>query len=73
MRQRYKRQYDEEAASGLKVVVVPLRHGGTLNSRRAANPLVWLVEGPWTPPGFSPSKLGWNRAKSFCHLHSAQS
>ncbi|GFV77475.1 uncharacterized protein TNCV_1070041 [Trichonephila clavipes] len=24
--------------------IVPLRHGGTLNSRRAANPLVWLVE-----------------------------
>ncbi|GFY20722.1 uncharacterized protein TNCV_1119561 [Trichonephila clavipes] len=23
---------------------VPLRHGGTLNSRRAASPLVWLVE-----------------------------
>ncbi|GFV23558.1 uncharacterized protein TNCV_1906861 [Trichonephila clavipes] len=25
--------------------IVPLRHGGTLNSRRAASPLVWLVEG----------------------------
>ncbi|GFW05962.1 uncharacterized protein TNCV_4477561 [Trichonephila clavipes] len=25
--------------------VVPLRHGVTLNSRRAASPLVWLVEG----------------------------
>ncbi|GFU86479.1 hypothetical protein TNCV_1418311 [Trichonephila clavipes] len=24
--------------------IVPLRHGGTLNSRRAASPLVWLVE-----------------------------
>ncbi|GFX42684.1 uncharacterized protein TNCV_2196431 [Trichonephila clavipes] len=25
--------------------IVPLRYGGTLNSRRAASPLVWLVEG----------------------------
>ncbi|GFW63957.1 uncharacterized protein TNCV_706631 [Trichonephila clavipes] len=25
--------------------IVPARHGGTLNSRRAASPLVWLVEG----------------------------
>ncbi|GFW46048.1 uncharacterized protein TNCV_3276651 [Trichonephila clavipes] len=25
--------------------IVPLRHGGDLNSRRAASPLVWLVEG----------------------------
>ncbi|GFV25052.1 uncharacterized protein TNCV_885181 [Trichonephila clavipes] len=25
--------------------MVPLRHGGTLNSRRAASPLVWLMEG----------------------------
>ncbi|GFW62845.1 uncharacterized protein TNCV_4451941 [Trichonephila clavipes] len=24
--------------------IVPLRHGCTLNSRRAASPLVWLVE-----------------------------
>ncbi|GFU24569.1 uncharacterized protein TNCV_2265141 [Trichonephila clavipes] len=24
--------------------IVPLRHGGTLNSRRAASPLAWLVE-----------------------------
>ncbi|GFU63508.1 hypothetical protein TNCV_1000611 [Trichonephila clavipes] len=24
---------------------VPLRHGGILNSRRAASPLVWLMEG----------------------------
>ncbi|GFT75801.1 uncharacterized protein TNCV_851101 [Trichonephila clavipes] len=33
--------------------IVPLRHGGTLNSRRAANPLVWLVEGEekWEAPG----------------------
>ncbi|GFX69571.1 hypothetical protein TNCV_1769401 [Trichonephila clavipes] len=39
-------------------------YGGTLNSRRAASPVVWLVEGgrevggPCPPPGFSPSKLG---------------
>ncbi|GFY10780.1 hypothetical protein TNCV_1123031 [Trichonephila clavipes] len=25
--------------------IVPLRHGGTLNSRRAVSPLVWLGEG----------------------------
>ncbi|GFV12592.1 hypothetical protein TNCV_4425451 [Trichonephila clavipes] len=25
--------------------IVPLRHGGALNSRRAASPFVWLVEG----------------------------
>ncbi|GFV44180.1 transposable element Tcb2 transposase [Trichonephila clavipes] len=45
-----------------------LRHEGTLNSRRAASPLVWLVEGKerWealTTPGFSPSKFGWNLAR----------
>ncbi|GFT25290.1 hypothetical protein TNCV_181411 [Trichonephila clavipes] len=30
--------------------IVPLRHGVTLNSRRAASPLEWLVEGEesWT-------------------------
>ncbi|GFX30799.1 uncharacterized protein TNCV_656851 [Trichonephila clavipes] len=46
--------------------IVPLRHGGTLNSRRTAFPLVRLVE--WEerceandhPPGCSISKLGWN-------------
>ncbi|GFX26098.1 hypothetical protein TNCV_2274381 [Trichonephila clavipes] len=32
--------------------IVPVRHGGTLNSRRAANPPVWLVEGieSWKAP-----------------------
>ncbi|GFT02696.1 hypothetical protein TNCV_829621 [Trichonephila clavipes] len=32
--------------------IVSLRHGGTINSRRAANPLVWLVEGVerWEAP-----------------------
>ncbi|GFW96183.1 transposable element Tcb1 transposase [Trichonephila clavipes] len=42
---------------------VSSRHGGTLNSRRAASPLVRLVAGnkrweaPNPPPGCSPSKL----------------
>ncbi|GFY35583.1 uncharacterized protein TNCV_196831 [Trichonephila clavipes] len=33
--------------------IVPLRHGGTLNSRRAASPLMWLVKGEdrWETPG----------------------
>ncbi|GFV13965.1 uncharacterized protein TNCV_524421 [Trichonephila clavipes] len=33
--------------------IVPLRHEGNLNSRRAANPLVRLVEGEerWEVPG----------------------
>ncbi|GFU76230.1 hypothetical protein TNCV_527101 [Trichonephila clavipes] len=43
----------------------PLRHGGTLNSRRAASPFVRLVEEEerWealTTPMCSSSKLGWN-------------
>ncbi|GFV94273.1 uncharacterized protein TNCV_2267271 [Trichonephila clavipes] len=55
--------------------IVTSRHGGTLNSRQAASPLVRLVKGEerWEvphPPGCSPPKLGWNRAK--CHLHGAQ-
>ncbi|GFY05214.1 hypothetical protein TNCV_2206601 [Trichonephila clavipes] len=46
-------------------------------SRRAASPLMRLVAGKerWeatdSPSGCS-SKLGWNRAKSYCHLHGAQ-
>ncbi|GFX48972.1 hypothetical protein TNCV_2797631 [Trichonephila clavipes] len=53
---------------------VPLRHGGTLKSRRAARPLVWLVEGveKWEAP-LLPQKLGWKLAKSSCHLYGAQS
>ncbi|GFW33851.1 hypothetical protein TNCV_3589361 [Trichonephila clavipes] len=53
--------------------------GGTLNSRRAANPLVWLVEGEekWEAsdrgPECSPSKIGVDRDKSYCHLYGAQS
>ncbi|GFV65507.1 uncharacterized protein TNCV_1737441 [Trichonephila clavipes] len=58
--------------------IVPLRHGGTLNTRRAASPLVWLVEGVerWEAPDHPrclPSKLGWKRAKSYFHLYGAQS
>ncbi|GFX84041.1 hypothetical protein TNCV_4858491 [Trichonephila clavipes] len=58
--------------------ILPSRHGGTLNRHRAASPLVRLVAGderreaPDPPPGCSPSKLGWNRAKSYCHLYGAQ-
>ncbi|GFT97944.1 hypothetical protein TNCV_2168351 [Trichonephila clavipes] len=58
--------------------IVPFRHAGTLNSRRASSLLVWLEEGVerWeTPehPRCPPSKLGRKRAKSYCHLYSAQS
>ncbi|GFX62648.1 hypothetical protein TNCV_4868081 [Trichonephila clavipes] len=58
--------------------IVPLRHGGTLNSRRATSPLVLLGggvekwEAPDPPPGCSPSKLEWNGAKSYCHLYGVQ-
>ncbi|GFX27327.1 hypothetical protein TNCV_3341391 [Trichonephila clavipes] len=42
---------------------LPLRHGGTLNSRRAASPLMWLVErgrevGGLCPPLVSSLKIG---------------
>ncbi|GFX29226.1 uncharacterized protein TNCV_3217601 [Trichonephila clavipes] len=57
--------------------IVPSRHGG-INSRRAASPLVRLVEeeerweasdpSPWNYP----LKLGRNRAKSYCHMYGAQ-
>ncbi|GFU86722.1 uncharacterized protein TNCV_2525901, partial [Trichonephila clavipes] len=35
--------------------IVPLRHYGTLISRRAASPLVWLVEGKerWEAHGYT--------------------
>ncbi|GFW68775.1 hypothetical protein TNCV_3639901 [Trichonephila clavipes] len=58
---------------GVCECLVPLRHGGTLNSRRAASSLVWLVGGPRPPLGFSSSKLEWNREKSYCYLHGARS
>ncbi|GFV92568.1 hypothetical protein TNCV_1374191 [Trichonephila clavipes] len=60
-------------------LVVYLRHGGTLNSRRAASSLVRLVEGeerreaPDHSHGVLPQHWGWKRAKSFCHLYGAQS
>ncbi|GFU72792.1 uncharacterized protein TNCV_3712151 [Trichonephila clavipes] len=44
--------------------IVPLRHGGTLNSRQAASPLVWLMEreerwkAPGHPHGFLPLNWG---------------
>ncbi|GFT49476.1 uncharacterized protein TNCV_3366711 [Trichonephila clavipes] len=45
--------------------IVPLRHGGTLNSRRAASPLVWLVEGEkrWEAPDHAQGflLLNWGR------------
>ncbi|GFW27658.1 hypothetical protein TNCV_765401 [Trichonephila clavipes] len=50
----------------------------TLNSRRATSPLVKLMAGDerWEahapPSGCSLSKLGWNRAKSYCRLYGAQ-
>ncbi|GFV74343.1 uncharacterized protein TNCV_5127861 [Trichonephila clavipes] len=58
--------------------IVPLWHEGTLNSRRAASPLMGLVEGVerWealTTPRCPPSKLGWKRAKLCCHMYGAQS
>ncbi|GFW11508.1 hypothetical protein TNCV_3810271 [Trichonephila clavipes] len=59
--------------------IVPSRQEGTLNSRRAAGPLDLGEKGrdvgdlsPLSPE-CSPSKLGWNRAKPYCHLHGAQS
>ncbi|GFW75697.1 hypothetical protein TNCV_4428801 [Trichonephila clavipes] len=58
--------------------IVPSRYGDALNCRRAASPLMKLVAGderweaPDPPTGCSPSKLRWNRAKSYCHLYGAQ-
>ncbi|GFT48474.1 uncharacterized protein TNCV_3822591 [Trichonephila clavipes] len=50
--------------------IVPLRHGDTLNSRRATSPLVKLVEGEerWEAPGhpqvFIP--LNWGGTEQNC-------
>ncbi|GFX34342.1 uncharacterized protein TNCV_3226891 [Trichonephila clavipes] len=50
--------------------IVPSRDGGTLNSSRAASPLLRLVAGdekleaPAPPPECSTSNLEWNRAKN---------
>ncbi|GFW80669.1 transposable element Tcb2 transposase [Trichonephila clavipes] len=51
--------------------ILPSRHGGTINSCRAASPLVWWWKGergesPLTTPRCPPSKLGWKRAKLYC-------
>ncbi|GFV01830.1 uncharacterized protein TNCV_2550841 [Trichonephila clavipes] len=49
--------------------IVPLRHGGTLNSRQAASLLVWLVEGgerweaPDHPQGVHPLNWGGTEQK----------
>ncbi|GFT28619.1 uncharacterized protein TNCV_4832091 [Trichonephila clavipes] len=49
--------------------IVPLWHGGTLNSRRAASPLVWLMEGeerwkaPDHPQGYLPLNWGGTEQK----------
>ncbi|GFV66717.1 uncharacterized protein TNCV_3319471 [Trichonephila clavipes] len=43
--------------------IVPLRHGGTRNSRRAASPLMWFLEGEerWeAAPGYPQSILPLN-------------
>ncbi|GFT54728.1 hypothetical protein TNCV_5001101 [Trichonephila clavipes] len=44
---------------------VPLRHEGTLNSRRAASPLVWLVEAEerWEVLGHT---LNWGETEQNC-------
>ncbi|GFV79525.1 transposable element Tcb1 transposase [Trichonephila clavipes] len=58
-------------------VAAVISNNGLLR-RRAASLLVRLVvgderwEAPDPPSGCSPSKLGWNRAKSYFHLYSAQ-
>ncbi|GFX47864.1 uncharacterized protein TNCV_4792441 [Trichonephila clavipes] len=49
--------------------IVPFRHGGALNSRRATSPLVWLVEREerWEAPdhtqGFLPLNWGGTKQK----------
>ncbi|GFY03370.1 hypothetical protein TNCV_1173281 [Trichonephila clavipes] len=58
--------------------IVPLRHGGTLNSSRATSPFVRLVEGEekWeallTDPRVFLSKLGWKLVKTYWHPHGDQ-
>ncbi|GFV53830.1 hypothetical protein TNCV_4208811 [Trichonephila clavipes] len=53
--------------------IVPLRQGGTLNSRRAASPLAWLVEGkerceaPVLPQGILPQNRGDRDPKTGLH------
>ncbi|GFT65671.1 hypothetical protein TNCV_2934091 [Trichonephila clavipes] len=49
---------------------VPLQHRGILNSSRAANPLVWLVEREerWEAPGHSQGflPLNWGGTEQNC-------
>ncbi|GFY17390.1 hypothetical protein TNCV_658031 [Trichonephila clavipes] len=55
--------------------IVPSLNGCTINSRksfRAVGGRGERWEATDSPPGCSPSKLGWIRAKSFCHLHGVQ-
>ncbi|GFX37765.1 hypothetical protein TNCV_3116151 [Trichonephila clavipes] len=55
---------EHESMDQVQSEEVPSRHGDTLNSRRAANPLVSLVEGeerweaPSYPQGFPPLNWG---------------
>ncbi|GFT22136.1 hypothetical protein TNCV_3271821 [Trichonephila clavipes] len=69
---------EKELLESRENVEVPSRYEGNLNNRRTARPLLRLVVGderwetPGLPPGCSPSKLGWNRAKSYCHMYGAQ-
>ncbi|GFV12783.1 uncharacterized protein TNCV_1367531 [Trichonephila clavipes] len=64
---------------GVCKCIVPARHGCTLNNRRAASPLVRLVEGEerWEASDHPQSVLslnwGWNRAKPYLHLSGVQS
>ncbi|GFY09601.1 DUF4817 domain-containing protein [Trichonephila clavipes] len=57
---------------GVCKCIVPLRHEGTLNSRGAASPLVWLVEGverweaPDHPPGVLPQNWVGNEPTVTC-------
>ncbi|GFW82121.1 hypothetical protein TNCV_1170301 [Trichonephila clavipes] len=59
--------------------IVPSRHEGTYSkqpSSRKSSVRLMAGEDRWKapdpPPGCSPSKLGCNRAKSYCHLYGAQ-
>ncbi|GFS48064.1 hypothetical protein TNCV_3599841 [Trichonephila clavipes] len=52
--------------------IVSLRHVGTLNSRRAASPLVWLVEGEERMPSGWRSWLGAGFVQPFAGMMSDQ-
>ncbi|GFU96429.1 histone-lysine N-methyltransferase SETMAR [Trichonephila clavipes] len=64
VQQFYMQSLKQEKSSNLRraetmPAKIPLRHWGTLNSRRAASTLVWLVEGRCLPPqGFLPLNRG---------------